>query len=346
MRKGSFYVAALCAIFAANSPATEQSNVTITIDGENYQQGEITLPEGTGSAGQATPSTSSRMASQDSVPVSTETERWSVLEEYEDAYTRRLAAESASFGNIDVSRLSADNDESQIELGRFLRLNQDIVGNIEGYEFQIDRVHPGAHRSRVRFHQVVDGIEMPASTMRVDKNGEVEAIHISLSSPNNPLFDRAGWLSERELKKRIESVISEKLGRYEEGGLAPLSMYKAIEIGDQRDLKLIYQVHYLFYDIWIDVHSGEVVNFSSTARSITKECVPGPNYVVYNNYGCDSGDVSGTKIFTIFRQNGSCVGGNTNCNDQKKLAVKGGVDTAITWTAGAGHGGPTGYHIM
>lgn len=175
-----------------------------------------------------------------------------LYEKSDKAYELRVDIAAEKLGALDLKVLEKKDAAAKQALAEFFEKNSALVGNAKDYEYVIDNVTPQG----LAFHQVVDGMEIPRSTLEIYQ-GEVVIMHLTLLDPENPLLDKSTWMSEKELESRTIAIIDSELGGYDSENVIGTPQYRIVQSGRDADLQVIYETNYNMTEIWIDARTGE-----------------------------------------------------------------------------------------
>ena len=128
-----------------------------------------------------------------------------------------------------------------------------------------------ADRRYIRFHQVLNNIALPDSMVRLNRDGEVEAIELVTTAPNDPTFDRSSLIEEKRLYSNMISALEAEHGPFHEELVQEQPAYRGdYQDVDEKTIQVIYGAVYDFKRIRINAHTGEVIGIHSTIKRSSK----------------------------------------------------------------------------
>ncbi len=185
-------------------------------------------------------------------------------------------AAGAALGKFEIrgDRSIGYEDEriaNQASLRQFLNHNEVFLGNTEALDIRIKTVGSmdesvakaaGYMRANVNFEQVLPGIVSSPSTLIV-VDGQVAFMSVYLVQPDSPTFQKANWLSEKQLNVIARSAVASVVD-VPDLGQSSEPNYLALFSEDQEAFIVVYEVVYGTKMIRIDVSSGAVISLDDT----------------------------------------------------------------------------------
>lgn len=259
-------------LFAADAP------VTIHIDGQEVHKGERELPTSAEGVSAMVPGPIGAKPI-DAPEMSAEEMRItevqpSTFSKQSDVYLLRVDLGAKNFGKVEIKSLAQGEEvaksEAKAKINQFLNENAAIVGRAGEYEYIVNYVT----RESIKFHQIVDGMEMPDSLITIGNAHEVLSLQLVVTEPGNPILDRSTWLTEEELELQAITLIDSELGGFDKRRSLERSVYRLIEHtieeeskGNELVVELIplYETFYAGYRIQLNALNGELFGFGSEA---------------------------------------------------------------------------------
>lgn len=339
-------------LFAADPP------VTIHIDGQEVHKGERELPVSAKGVSAMVPGPI--IAEPIHEPEMNDEQKRikevqpSTFTKQTDGYLLRVDIGAKNFGKVEIKSLAEGEEvaksEAKAKISQFLNENAAIVGRAGEYEYIVNYVT----RHSIKFHQIVDGMEMPDSLITIGNAHEVASLQLVVTEPGNPILDRSTWLTEEELELQAITLIDSELGGFDKRKSLERSVYRLIEHtveeeskGNELVVELIplYETFYAGYRIQLNALTGELFGFGTDAVNALDECDKF-NPTNFGHTACDSVTPGGILIFKHFRTNNSCLNQSTLCSNPQINAVQQGVlNTGISLHL-AGYPGPSDLDIL
>lgn len=250
-----------CLLFTSSLFATNPPD-TIVLGGKEVQEGERGLPSEGNGVGIFLPGPIGGDQYHAPLRLSTEEKRLNdvgvqVYSRSDDPYVLRLDIAAKNLGSIDVKVLSRRDSDATEALVQFLEKNEAITGNAKNFTYVIDKV---TSYGLINFHQVVAGMDIPGSQLRIVQRDEVGYMYLTIFDPSNPMLDRSTWISQKELETRTIAIVESELGRYDQTKIIGKPEYR-ITYGDENaDFFLVYETNYNYTLIQIDALSGELLS--------------------------------------------------------------------------------------
>ena len=252
-------------------------------------------------------------------------------------YTNLIGVDA---GNLNKSIISKKDKKATQELAKFLAKNEALLGKAKDYEFKIVSVNQRMESTKVKFHQLIDGVPLPESRLTILNETTVDTFQIVTANPSDAVFDKASWISEKDLLEIARTALDTEFGRPVEEE-PESSGFKGVFHKDIEAITVVFEVQFSGRLIQINAISGEVhliANLTAAYRMCEKK--PAATYGSYKDCG--------NSNMEVFNNNGTCQGGSSNCTDLDYNDAKFEVQDAYLWSADGGYrlSGPASYDLM
>lgn len=181
-----------------------------------------------------------------------------------------MAIGGKQIGEIDWDAVSMKNEDASREIKRFIFDTGLLIGEPSNYEFLVTdhKLHYGGYaapRVTIKFHQVLNGLSVPVSTIKFDSDSQVDYVRLLVASPCSPIFDQENWLSEDELVEGLKRHATQGQGKYEPDQHTGVVGYMIGYPDGQEALIPLLELDYRSSKVFINALSGKVERIQGMA---------------------------------------------------------------------------------